>query len=661
MSSSERQREIIANAYRHLRESLPGFVPRKQQQQMVQRVSGLLSQNTRGLIEAPTGTGKSIGYLIPGIVNAIEQDKVLVISTATASLQDQLASKDLPVALKALAGAGIEGVEWAVAKGRERHLCPIKLEGLTNTPDLFKQGEKPLLDQIAEFWEGGSWDGVRDTLPIRVDRQAWAQVANTSSSCSGEACPHYEGCPYYDAVAKAKGARVIITNHDYLLAIFANVEKSYLCDTERNLYIFDEAHHLPDKILSAFASSLDLAADRHDDLQSVARLLGSRSSASMEIAIERMTGMWKAAAHSTLAMLGDGNQHRFTLGEAPASYINLLSDLQGAIRSLIDVLDDATASAQAHVKASGTRRSAMAAIMQSRVGQVRGDLEGAIDTLDDFIEPSDDRARWLAKGRKSIEIRSSPFDSGAKARKHLWPRIACCVLTSATLTTLGDFDATRVQLGLPADTTGLRLDSPLDYSNARLVVPPLAADAGSMPYPAMVRAFVREHAVNSAEIGVLVYFTSRTQMQDVYSILSPEERGRVLMQGEWQPSAMITEHKRRVDNGEHSVMFGLDSLSEGVDLPGKYCTRVFVTRLPFPSPSDPVLATHAEHLQRKGLHAFNLLMLPKAGLKLAQVCGRLIRKDGDYGAVVCLDNRLVSKAYGRRLVASTGFPGISKR
>lgn len=661
MSSTDRQREMIADAYRHLREVMPGFLVRKQQQQMVQRVSGLLSQESIGLIEAPTGTGKSIGYLIPGIVNAVEQDKVLVVSTATASLQDQLASKDLPLALLALEGAGVRGVTWAVAKGRERHLCPAKLDALTVTTDMFKQGDKPIHDQIVQFWESGQWDGIRDTLPTRVDRQAWSAVANTSASCVGESCPQFDGCPYYTAMAKAKSARVIITNHDYLLATFANVDSSFLCDAERNLYVFDEAHHLSDKILSAFASSLDLSVNHREELRRLEQLLGSRSSAPIEIATERMMAMWNAASHSTLLMLGDGALHRFTLGEAPSTYMQLLEDLKGSIVNMVDVLDGAAASINAQAKAVGGKRSGMAVLVQSRVGQIKGELDNAIQAIEEFTSPVQDRARWLAKGRNSVEIRSSPFDSGAKARKHLWPRIHACVLTSATISSLGSFDATRAQLGLPPDTPALRLDSPLDYSRARLIVPPLAAEAGTKAHAAMVRAFVRDHAVRGPEQGILVYFTSKVQMQDVYGSLSADERQLVLLQGEWQPSAMIEEHKRRVDAGRRSVLFGLDSLSEGVDLPGEYCTRVFVTRLPFPSPSDPVLATHAEHLERKGLHAFNLLMLPKAGLKLAQVCGRLIRKDGDYGAVVCLDNRLRTKSYGHRLVASTSFTAIVPR
>jgi ATP-dependent DNA helicase DinG len=659
--TTDRQKDLIAAAYRALATLLPGFKPRRQQQQMVQRVSGVLSQEAIGLIEAPTGTGKSVGYLLPGIVAAVEQDKVLVVSTATASLQDQLATKDLPLVLRALDLAGISGVTWAVAKGRERHLCPAKLEQETQTTDLFRQGDQPILEKLRDQWDGDAWDGVRDTLPERVDRATWMRIANTSAGCTGERCPHYEGCPYYAAIARAKSARVIITNHDYLLATFANIDNSFLCDTERNLFVFDEAHHLSDKILSAFATSLDLAIDHQDQIKRIEKLIGSYSGVPLDIAGARLQAMWSATANATLAMLGDGTQHRFTLGEAPPSYVELLGELRASIGNMTDLLTKAMDSMTARGRANGGKRSHLNLIASGLIGQLKGDLADAVCAIDEFTSPDNDRARWLARGRTSIEIRSSPFDSGAKARKHLWPRIQSAVLTSATLSTLGGFEATKAQLGLPKDTPALRLDSPLDYSNARFVVPALAADAGTPAHGAMVKAFVREQAVHSQERGVLVYFTSRALMTETYRALEASERDVVLLQGDWQPSAMVEEHKRRIDAGQRSVLFGLDSLSEGVDLPGDYCTLVLVTRLPFPPPNDPVLATHAEHLKRKGLHAFNLLMLPKAGLKLAQVCGRLIRTDGDHGAIICLDNRVRSRQYGHRLLASTSFRAIVSR
>jgi ATP-dependent DNA helicase DinG len=299
-------------------------------------------------------------------------------------------------------------------------------------------------------------------------------------------------------------------------------------------------------------------------------------------------------------------------------------------------------------------------LLQSRAGQLKSELQDSIDCISEFTEDDQTRARWLAKGRNSLEIKCSPFDSAEKARKHLWPLISRAVLTSATLTSLGSFDSMRAGLGLPPDTPTLKLDSPLDYSHAKLIVPNLSVDGNHSSHAAMVRAFLMDYAVRSEKMGILVYFTNKKQMLDVYNSLTPIEQGLILLQGQWQPSAMIEEHKRRIDDGKRSILFGLDSLSEGVDLPGSYCTRVLVTKLPFPSPNDPVMATHAEYLTSNGMEPFHILTLPKAGLKFAQVAGRLIRREGDSGDVVVLDRRLCSKTYGKQMVRGTPFKAIAR-
>ncbi|UUZ66265.1 hypothetical protein LP417_35200 (plasmid) [Polaromonas sp. P1-6] len=624
---------------------------------MVQRVSSLVTQDAIGMIEAPTGTGKSLGYLIPAIVAAVTEDKVAIISTATASLQDQLALKDVPQALAALSAIGINGIKCAVAKGRERHLCPIKLDNLSQTPDLFQTGEATkTYSEISDAWEDGSWNGQRDTLPIKVLPNVWSKISNTSASCVGEACPSYDGCPYYESVKAAKEARVVIVNHDYLLANMANVPNSFLCDGEKNIYVFDEAHHLGDKILSAFAHSLNMNHPWREELRRIVELFGSSTTAPIDMAATRLQGMWNAVAEATATILGDSTQHRFTLGEAPVTYLRLLLDLQGSFMNLRDVLDDAIKAMSAK---SGQRKAGLLILLQSRVGQLKGEINRAITCLDEFTMDDQTRARWLSKSRTTLEIKCSPFNSAEKACKHVWPNIKRAVLTSATLTSLGSFDPVRAGLGLPASTTTLKLDSPLDYSQARLVVPRLAVDGNHAEHGSMVRAFVMDYAIRSGQSGILVYFTSRKLMTEVYNSLSVEDKNLVILQGNLQPSAMVDEHKSRIDAGQRSILFGLDSLSEGVDLPGAYCTRVLVTRLPFPSPDDPVIATHSEHLTSIGLKPFHLLTLPKAALKFAQVIGRLVRREGDSGDVVILDQRLRSKTYGRQMARNTPFREVS--
>ena len=147
-------------------------------------------------------------------------------------------------------------------------------------------------------------------------------------------------------------------------------------------------------------------------------------------------------------------------------------------------------------------------------------------------------------------------------------------------------------------------------------------------------------------------------MLDCMNAIAEKDRQFILLQGEWQPWAMIEEHKRRIDAGQRSIIFGLDSVGEGVDLPGQYCTRVIMTKLPFPSPDDPVMSTHAEHLKIEGKDPFHILTMPKAGLKFAQVAGRLMRREEDWGDFYVLDKRISTKRYGQQFIKSTSFKGI---
>ena len=658
--ATERQCELVAKAYNALTEILPGFNPRQQQKDMVRRVVSLTTKDAIGLIEAPTGTGKSLGYLIPGGVTAITEDKILIVSTATASLQDQLATKDVPIVVKALSIAGIAtaDLKCAVIKGRERHLCPAKLELLTGTKDMFNENDEQV-DQIRDAWDKGDWNGIRDTIPITVAPRTWAKVSNTSATCTGDACNQVVNCPYFIAMAHAKESRIIIVNHDYLLTMLANVENSFLCDSSKNIYIFDEAHHLGDKILSAFASTMDFNQTWRESIMQLEQLLGKGNN-TVGIAVERLLGAWLVASNATQTMLGDGTVHRFALGEAPSTYNRLLLDLLGSLQNFFDVLDETAKYVAKKAKLGGKGRDGLVALTQIRISALKSEVANSIHCITEFTSDEEDRARWLSKGRQSLEIRCSPFNAAEIAKKHLWPKINRAILTSATLSTFGSFDSIKSNIGLPREAVTLKLDSPLDYSRSKLIVPKFAVEGTDPNHAALGKAFFIDYAIKCQNrSGILVYFTNKRQMDEVYNSLTPEQQETVLVQGKWAPSAMIEEHKRRIDAGQKSILCGLDSISEGVDLPGEYCTRVLIHRLPFPSPDDPVLATHSEYLKRKGLEPFSLLMLPRAALKLAQVVGRLIRREGDWGDVIVLDRRLSSKAYGRRMASSTPFLAVS--
>lgn len=658
--ATSNQRELVAQTYHAIAELSPGFKVRAQQRAMISRVFQHATTDSIGLIEAPTGTGKSIGYLVPGVIAALTEDRVLVVSTATASLQDQLATKDLPALSQALKAAGIcTDLKFAVVKGRERHLCVQKLGELSTNKGLFSEDDDGSIDQLRTVWDSGKWSGLRDTLPITVAPKTWALVANTAATCAGEGCSDYQECPYYASMAAAKDAKIVVANHDYLLTVLANLENSFLCDGASNIYIFDEAHHLEAKLLAAFATSIDFDFSWTDEFIALEQLLGKHTTHALKISLQRMLGDWHVCANAVRTTLGDSAMHRFTLQEVAAELNGLLITLRGTITELVNDLEENLKAVAEAGKRVSRARDGLLALMTMRANAIKSELTGVTACIDEFTDPALERARWLQRGRHSTEVRCTPFDAAEIARTHFWPKIKRAVLTSATLSTLGTFEGICHNIGLPSDTPTLRLDSPLDYSQARLIVPKFSVEATQATHPAMVRAFLLDHAIGSDQLGILVYFTSRAMMRTAFDSLTEKQKELVLMQGDWSVSAMIDEHRKRIDSGRRSILYGLDTLSEGIDLPGNYCTRVIIPRLPFPCPSDPILATHAEYLTKAGIEPFARLSLPRAALKLAQIFGRLIRREGDSGDVMVLDLRLSTKRYGGQMVRSSQFGALS--
>lgn len=656
---TKHEAQLIASVYKLLPEVLPGFVGRQQQKDLIQFVARSLAMEMTSIAEAPTGTGKSFGYQIPGIVLAIARDKRVVISTETVSLQDQIAGRDLQVLKRILEKLGMEAPS-VVVKGRERYVCPLRLKEKATQASLIDEDDsnRPLA-QIADAW-AGDWDGMRDSLPMRVPHTIWLKVNNNRHACANDRCPMARECPHMQVKAQLKQARIIITNHSYLLSTIAaqagsEGKKNPVTDFEKNYYLFDEAHHLHDRCIEAFASKAVIDEDVMYEAGGVLAAMGSAKHGLIRLRAEAMRGIGAALRANLKAIVGpEGGAHRFTLGAVPSVLCDLVEEYAGALKDIIDLMDESITA----VKEKETGR-ASEMVLIGNANAVLGQLSEMHTSLEEFIRPaSNPRAKWVDVTKDVCTVYAAPFEAASLANDMLWKHLRGTVLTSATIATLGEFGPTLASLGLPRDTMTVRLSSPLDYSRARLIVPKLIVEANSKGHASMVTSILRTHMFGGEHVGGLVYFTSRKKMESVYANLSPEEQAIVLLQGVLAPSAMIAEHKRRIDAGGRSVLFGLDSIAEGVDLPGKYCSLVFIDKLPFPSPDDPILASHSEHLESKGLHSFPLLMLPKAGLKLAQVVGRLIRTETDWGDVWVLDRRLVEKKYGQRLVRSTPFARV---
>ena len=652
------QASLIGKAYAALPTVIPGFSPRAQQHQMIQRAYKHFTRDTIGIVEAPTGTGKSMSYLIPAIICATLQNRTLVVSTATAGLQDQLASKDLPGAIAAIEsvsheGVRIKGVKVAIAKGRERHVCPVKLDDVSANQDMFvdEEHDTARVAELREMFDRREWDGVRDSLAEAVPVKLWRKISNTADSCSGKQCPQFDVCPHYINQERIREATVIITNHDFLLTCVSNVPNSPLV-SDRAIYVFDEAHHLGEKIISAFAHKLDFSKYWNDEVHSILPMVGPERE-QLDFANESIKGIWSACDLAMKRLIGQGYLFRYPKGEVDEQFRSLLGDLNREIKGMRGIL--ATAREGLRKREASSRNMAVAAIGDMRLGKLLTEADSANACLDAFC--SDQMlARWVQNHSTGVELCCSPFDAAQMARQSLWPVIKTALLTSATISSLGGFDPTLRALGLPMDTATLKLSSPFDYSRAKMTVPKMAVDGNDPNHSKRVKAYLRGNVLSSpAHRGVLVYFTSRKLMTACYEALEPDERAFVLMQGQTQTTKLLDQHKARIDAGQRSIIFGMDTMGEGIDLPGEYCTRVVITKLPFPSMDDPVTATHGELLKDKGLDPFHLLVLPKAGLKLAQICGRLMRRADDRGDVMVLDKRMSTKRYGLQMLRSTCF------
>jgi len=632
-------------------ETRPGFRSRASQKALAYEVAEALAAGVVGLTEAPTGTGKSIGYLVGSGVVAISRDRRVIVSTNGTSLQDQLIGKDIPTVQSAFESIGIP-LEAAVLKGRGRYVCPWRLDGLTKQGEIFDETqEKRAIHGLAESLKSG-WDGCRDSLPNQLPHGVWPIVANDRHVCTGKQCPRYDECPYYQSVEHAIRSRVVVTNHDYLLSSLSNSGKGVMADFERNVYVFDEGHHLSEQIIAAFHQQVSVdSAVAHTAVQ-VLQDCKDPAKDEADMVAERVHGLCRALNQAASNMTFDGcTQHIFQGGSLPPGIARLTQQWRDSLDKLHETLRpvcDKFASA----------RSASAAGLAAHIRQRMGAIMESIIALDAVLTQDADRALWMEYGASQWILCTSPFRAATLARAKLWKNMRGVAVTSATLTTLGDFTHVRHSLGLNDDARTMRLPGVFDYEkNAKILIPKQFPEPSEPSYVPRLCDMLRKSAIRSKNQGVIVYFTARKTMEDVWRSLTPDEQSVVVMQRSGQSLRVgLDAHRSRIAEGKKSVIFGLDSLSEGVDLPGELCTRVIITRLPFQHIEDPVLKAHSQALEAEGKSSFALLSLPHAGLKFAQLCGRLLRTESDHGDILIPDIRLIRKRYGAQLLRSVPIP-----
>ncbi len=686
-----------------------GFRGRAGQRAMAEQVARTFSQAQLGkvdeeegeprraiaVIQAGTGVGKSLAYCAPAIAIALARGTRVLISTATVALQEQLVHKDLP----ALAAQMEQPFKFALAKGRGRYVCKLKLERLAGTGEAHAEDDDDLFPEEAAHARGkpsrqetearmqfyasmaqalaqGGWDGDRDSLDTPPEPEAWSPVAAEGSSCTGRHCPAFSQCVYYDQRKALVGAQVIVANHDLLLS---SLGARVLPELDNCLLVLDEAHHLPATALDQFACSADLsrltwidrlssralrigtlvevtevadiprhASQLRQHLQDLARLvmdlygeaLKAQNSAWGPARVRVPRGVLPEALHEPLGQLA----------HHAAGFLECLRAISKALRSeMRDKPDEARRLSQLYAqigtlapRLEAVHATAQLLLQEAPEGEAQAFVPNAkwftLETDGDFIV---------------VKAHASPILPGSTLRGHLWSSVRGAVLTSATLTSCGQFDFFLRESGLHGmdAATTLEVPSPFNYAAQGTLI---AAETHADPKNAaqftteMVEALLTDLA--RVEYGALVLFTSREQMRQAVDALATAMRGVVLVQNQIPRTQLLARHRERVAAGEPSIIFGMQSFGEGLDLPGRLCESVFITKLPFAPPDDPVGETRAEWLRAVGRDPFSELVVPATAIRLAQWAGRAIRTEEDQAHVYCYDKRLTRTSYGQRLL-----------
>ena len=645
-----------------------------------------ISQNPVCIVEAGTGTGKTLAYLISTIPLAEDLDKKIIVSTATVALQEQLVDKDIPDVAK---HSGLN-FKYALAKGRGRYLCVHKLDQQMQdqrmqdaSMDMFggvdaSDDQKGLYQEFLDAFAAGKWDGDRDNWADQIEYEDWQMVTATHRECSNRRCPHFDACPFFTARKALEDADVIVANHDLVMADISLGGGAILPEPGKSIYVFDEGHHLPDKAISHFAGQVKLHQEENllKQISKAVDTMGKQCGTpvgllqivtSMPEVIAEINSKLGFVRHLLMDHLGEQaelegrQQHRFRMGLAPDELVEMAGELNKSHNTLFSYVEKIVDALKASIsKDDGEYKKTDAERWFPIIGMLQARVESAgmlwLSYAQRDFEDNPPVSRWLERINNEYEddigLYSSPILAAELLAKNLWSRVFGAIVTSATLTALGTFDRFRMKSGLARDNYSEIIQSPFDYPNlGELVVPQNAVEPSSGPeYGEQIAEVLTEH-LNEDE-STLVLFTSRRVMNDVKYNLSYELADHVMTQDDFSKQEVIRLHKEKIDNGLPSFLFGLASFAEGIDLPGDFLQHVVIVRLPFSVPDDPVDATLAEWLESKGRNPFMELSVPDASVRLIQACGRLIRTETDTGKITLLDKRVVSKRYGSMLIQS---------
>jgi ATP-dependent DNA helicase DinG len=675
----------IARAHRR-------YEDRPTQRAMATRIAELYAQGGIGLLEAGTGVGKSLGYLVPALRWAARNKERTVVATATIPLQEQLVAKDLPFLADALDD---QPVRFALLKGWRNYVCLQRLHQARDAAaSLLEPGHADELSALAD-WAEATADGSLADLPTVPRGEVWDEVAAEGDLCGRLRCPYFDACFVFKARRAAAEADVVVVNHHLLMADLAvrraqqNWTEAAVLPAYQRLVI-DEGHHLEDAAAAHLGATgtrrgvqrLLGRLDRQGKglLPTLARkLMGGRdllSVASLDLVTQRLAptvAQARVKVDTVFDLLEAWLSQR---GEATARLTEAFEEdplwAGGLRRALDDLLGELALLSEGLVLIrerleSDQQRTEELSSLLAELRAVGRRLDGAADALRSGLEPDrrgPPRVRWVevrgearrgAQGEsRNVVVTSVPLDLAPILREDLFRRPATTIVTSATLAVGERFDFVRSRLGLDEEDVEPVVEtyaSPFDYPRQAMLVVPSDAPAPNAPARAHVLAVAR-YALDLAEAsdgGVFVLCTSHRDVRELalwWRREGADGRWPLLVHGEEPRDRLLARFR---DSGR-AVLLGTATFWEGVDVPGDALRALVLSKIPFRVPTEPMTAAHCEAIERRGGDAFTEYMVPHAALRLKQGFGRLIRTGTDRGAIVLADARVLTKGYGKALL-----------